>query len=256
VAELVLPPVERLFGRYRGEIIQLPPQPSIDVLCDGRFELLRDGRVAVHYAPVEHVDPGARVVLVGLTPGRQVMREAFLAARAALADGASDTEVLARTKRAAAFAGQMRVNLVAMLDGIGMQRALGLSSSADLFSAQHFGLVNTTSAVRFPLLVDRKDWGGASPRIDRHPITLAFVHQVLAEELAATPRALVVGLGRAVNTALDLLERARQLDAARRLHGFPHPSPGNGHRVAHFADHQASLTAQVAAWASAARPNS
>ena len=254
MADLLLPPIEGLFDRYRGDISRLPAQPSIDVLCDGRFELLRDGRVAVHYAPIEHVERGPRVVLVGLSPGRRVMREAILAARATLADGASNAEVLARAKRAAAFAGQMRVNLVAMLDSIGMQRALDLPSSADLFSAEHFGLVNMTSAVRFPLLVDGKDWRGSSPRINRHPITLAYVHQVLAAELATTPRALVVGLGKAVNAALDLLERGRQLDPTRRLHGFPHPSPGNGHRVAQFAIHQASLAEQVTAWASAPRP--
>jgi hypothetical protein len=44
-----------------------------------------------------------------------------------------------------------------------------------------------------------------------------------------------------------------QLDEVRCLFGFPHPSGGNGHRVAQFGRNRVMLQTQVADWTTASR---
>jgi hypothetical protein len=56
----------------------------------------------------------------------------------------------------AGFAGTMRANLVAMLDGIGLHRALELHSSAGLFTDRP-DLASTTSAICHAVFVDGRN---------------------------------------------------------------------------------------------------
>ncbi len=96
--------------------------------------LLLDGgmaggkRIEIAYAPLDHVNTDARIVVVGLTPGRQQMRNALMEARRCLRAGRSEADALAAAKVFASFSGPMRAHLVAMLDSIGVNRLLGLQS--------------------------------------------------------------------------------------------------------------------------------
>lgn len=73
------------------------------------------------------------IVIVGITPGRQQMREAIEEARRAMMLGLSDAEVLARAKVHASFAGTMRTNLVKLMDAVGLNVLLGIASTASLW---------------------------------------------------------------------------------------------------------------------------
>src|SRR5688572_824011 len=77
-------------------------------------------RIDVAYAPFEHINPGARIILVGLTPGRQQMGNALREARRALRRSLAEPEALAAAKVYASFSGPMRGNLVTLLDSIGV----------------------------------------------------------------------------------------------------------------------------------------
>jgi hypothetical protein len=96
----------------------------------------------------------------------------------------------------------MRTNLVAMLDDVGLHRALELPSSAGLFADRH-ELVSTTSAICHAVFVDGRNYSGA-PRVDQHPLLRAFARQVLDANLTMTPDALVIPLGRATSRAMAL----------------------------------------------------
>jgi hypothetical protein len=68
-------------------------------------------------------------------PGRSQLHLALTAAGGALRSGKGIDQAVIAAKSTAAFAGPMRINLVRMLDGIGMQTALDVPSCAELSAA-------------------------------------------------------------------------------------------------------------------------
>jgi hypothetical protein len=95
--------------------------------------------IEIAYFPVGHVNVDARVVIVGLTPGRTQMRNALKEAHRCLRAGCSEVDTLAAVKVFASFSGSMRPNLIAMLDSIGVNRLL------DLHPRPHYGRTMPTS---------------------------------------------------------------------------------------------------------------
>jgi len=216
-----------------------------------RPELLlhREARTEVAFAPLDVVNPAARLLLVGLTPGRAQALLALQTVRTRLGEGVELEEALVEAKATASFAGPMRHHLVAMLDDVGVADALSVGTCAELFTART-DLVSSTSVVCHPVFVrGGRNYGGSGPRIDQHPLLSAFARQVLRAHLELVPHALVVPLGRAVAAALPLAG----VDAARVLSGMPHPSGANGHRVTQFADQRETLQRVVRSWVVSAR---
>ncbi len=150
-------------------------------------------------------------------------------------------------KAAASFAGRMRGNLVSMLDGIGVQEALGLSTCSGLFSGAG-KYVHTTSALRYPVFKNGRNYTGHSPALTKHPLLRKMLEELLIPELRAMPSALIVPLGKAVAAALAWLEAQGLVSLEHCLHGFPHPSGANGHRARQFERARPILRAAVRKW--------
>ena len=72
--------------------------------------------------------------------------------------------------------------------------------------------------------------------------------QVLVAELAMTPDAVIIPLGKTVSTILQREVARGALQAERCLFEFPHPSGANGHRGRSYAENKTNLTARVAEW--------
>jgi hypothetical protein len=201
---------------------QIPPQ----------FLLGSENRFSSCYIPFESVAAGARVVIVGITPGFVQWKNAVTEAQRQLLGGAPVEATLRAARLAGAFSGAIRPNLVALLDAIGVQRWLGIASCATLFGA-HADLVQVTSILRHAVFVDGKNYSG-TPNMTR----IAFLRQHMlayfAPEAALLPDALYIPMGPSVSEGLDWLAREGVLDAGRILHGLPHPSGANMERVAYF----------------------
>ena len=105
------------------------PEPPASLLME------RDGPLSVYYAPFDLLNQDARLVLVGITPGRTQMNTALRSARESLGGGLPEHEVIRRAKQTASFSGTMRGNLVAMLDYFRIHEVLGIGSCADLFAS-------------------------------------------------------------------------------------------------------------------------
>jgi hypothetical protein len=209
------------------------------------WTLYQDRTRQIVYAPFDWTNEEARVALIGITPGRHQSWVASLEAAAALRGGASPDEALRRAKSVGSFSGPMRRNLVAMLDGIGLAGALGITSCDDLFgSAQHQAL--HTSALAFPVFVNGRNYTGAN--IARDSVFLALIRQVLAAQLRQAHEALVVPLGNAAEDAVGVLIAEGVVDPARCLLGFPHPSGANGHRTKQFDKRRVELATTVTRW--------
>lgn len=105
------------------------------ILCDPRLLMDASGDVKIYYAPFEYINPSARIVLVGITPGPTQMVNANNEVRRALQSGKSSTEAIQPAKSVGAFSGEpLRSNLINQLNHWGFHKWLGLGDSADLFS--------------------------------------------------------------------------------------------------------------------------
>lgn len=192
----------------------------------------RSKRLDVAYAPFDHVNQNARIVIVGITPGRQQMGNALLECRRQLRAGATHEQALAAAKVHASFSGPMRSNLVAMLDDIGVARLLGLSTTAELWGHRS-DLVHFTSALRYPVFLDGQNYSG-NPDMRRVPLLKEQHDTWLGDEMRRLPDALFVPLGPKVGDALAELAQRIGLPEARVLTGLPHPSGASGERIAYF----------------------
>ena len=167
-------------------------------------------------------------------------------AREDLRAGLPLPNVAQHAKYAARFHGPMRAHLVRMLDGVGVAARLWLSTTGTLFGRDR-PLLHTTSALRYPVFVNGRNYGGHSPKPLREPL-VEYVYRYLADDLARVRDALVVPLGDAAESAVAHLVRRGVLSESRCLLGFPHPSGGNGWRARHFTARRETMQATVNVW--------
>lgn len=215
------------FTKYQSAIKSYAGNP-----CATELLMAKDGAVSVYYAPFEWVNPQARVVLVGITPGRTQAANALSEAKRAIHDGASDTEVLRRAKATGAFSGAMRPNLVALLDAVGVQKWLGLSTCGHLFGSAS-ALLQTASVLQFPVFVDNENYNG-TPDATKHPMLREMVKQYFGAVCTQLPDAVFVPLGPVPSKVLARLASQGSVAPSRVLDGLPHPSGANAERIKYF----------------------
>lgn len=189
--------------------------------------------VEMFYAPFDHVNRAAKVVIVGMTPGRTQATNALRVAKEGLLAGRSLDKVSAEAKVFASFSGEpMRTNLVRMLDLIGVARFLGLASSGELWSSRS-ELVHFTSALRYPVFVDGLNWSG-QPDIVRNSNLRSWLETYTGSELGLLGDALIVPLGPKVTAAMNYLAKLGLIKDTHVLSGLPHPSGANSERISYF----------------------
>ena len=237
------------FEMYAAQIQVLPVTPCLSKadLLRPAFRLYQDARLEIYYAPFDYLNPSAKVVLVGVTPGWTQMEIAYRQAREGLHAGLAFHTILDRIDEHASFAGSMRRNLVTMLDALALPEHLGIPSSASLFST-HRPLLHTTSALRYPVFVNGRNYTGHTPKPLSMPALLYFIEHLLAEELQQASEAIIIPLGQSVSTIIEYLAGTGSLDRHRCLVGFPHPSGANGHRVREFNERREGLTRGLKEW--------
>ena len=197
-----------------------------------KLRIAQDGNIEVCYAPFEFINPQARVVIVGITPGRTQMLNALKEARRQLDLGAETTKTLLAAKQTGAFSGSMRPNLVGLLDCIGVNRWLGIRTCDELFgTASH--LLQTASVLRNPVFVSGENYNG-TPNMTKHPLLREQLMSHFGADIKALPRAVFVPLGDKVSEALHFLANQGILAHERILDGLPHPSGANAERIAYF----------------------
>ena len=200
--------------------------------ADPRLRLGESGALTVDYAPFDHIERGAELVIAGLTPGRVQAANAIEAMAKALGRGDAPEAALAWAKRSASFSGPMRANLTSLLDAIGLPALYGHARAADFFADQG-ARVHFTSVLRYPVFVGGANYSGA-PSPLRHPLLRAMIDRHLIAEIAALPRASWVPLGRHAEAVMLQLAREGLIDRSRILAGLPHPSGANAERIAYF----------------------
>lgn len=197
--------------------------------------ITEDQSMESYYIPFDSINKNAKVVLVGITPGKTQWRNAMHAAKNALIKGVSDDEVLRLAKNSGAFSGAIRSNLVKMLDHVGINAKLGISTTADLFDKKT-DLVHMTSLLRNPIFIDGKNYSGSSPKMLKSDFLTAQIESYFVQETKILPNAIYIPMGHSVSEVLNHLASKGVLKPEQILNGFPHPSGANAERIKYFID--------------------
>lgn len=209
--------------------------PYADPQIKDALAYKRDGPLEVMYSPFDHIARHAKLVIVGITPGRVQAVNALVAARTQLKSGRSAEEALRAAKLTASFSGAgTRNNLVRMMDEIGLNRHFGIRSTDELFTAKG-EQVHFTSTLRYPVFVNGENYNG-TPDMLRTPLLREMIETYLAEEARVLRDAVWLPLGPKPAMGLQHLAKLGLLKPEQILNGMPHPSGANAERIAAFLD--------------------
>lgn len=190
----------------------------------------KQGDIEIYYAPHnEYLNPEARIFIVGITPGFQQMSTAIAAARQGIAEKKSIEEIQYDCKAAARFSGSIRRNIISMLDEIGLNEKLHLSSCSELFEQQD-KLLHTISLIPYSVFVKGNNYSGHTPKLTKNEMLMSYVYDNFISEyrkLIHRDNLLIIPLGSAVEAVLLQLETEGLIVKNSILKGFPHPSGAN-----------------------------
>jgi hypothetical protein len=192
----------------------------------------KQGPLSVYYAPFEWINPKARVVIVGISPGKTQAARALREAQQALLEGFDEGKALRCAQTSAAFSGVMRSNLISMLDAIGLHKWLGLVSSGQLFG-DAAELLQATSILQFPTFIDGENYNG-SPEPIKTPMLKRLIFEHFGKMCLRIPNAIFIPLGHVPADVLRVLMEEGIVSSSRVLYGLPHPSAANVERVKYF----------------------
>ncbi len=230
-----------LFHRYREKIADLD-RIEKDSILNGDFALHHDPGLQIYYAPHnEFIHPGARIVVVGITPGWSQTQRAYQTAKDGIAQQLTDEEICFRCKMDSRFAGTMRTNLIAMLNELGLHTRLGLSSCAELFRPEN-AILHTTSLIKYPCFYKGKNYSGHTPAIGSSEILRKYIRTEFMKELNCLEAVrLIIPLGAAVESIFRETAVLSSLHPCAVLWGFPHPSGLNVRRTEQFQTNRESM---------------
>ncbi|MBM7038221.1 hypothetical protein [Vibrio ulleungensis] len=195
--------------------------------------LEKEGKLSVYYAPFDHINERAKIVIVGITPGIQQADNALKEACIQLNNGGSSSEASLAAKNTGSFSGPIRSNLVRLLDYVGINELLDVTSTSELFG-RSTKLVHYTSALRYPVLMEGKNYSG-SPSMLKTPVLRRQVEQNLIPELEAmSDDTIYIPLGSKVEEALEYCVARGVISDENVFGGLPHPSGANAERISYF----------------------
>jgi hypothetical protein len=174
------------------------------------------------FAPFDHINESADIVIVGITPGVSQADEALTAFRSSLLAGGSIEDAAKRAKQSASFKGKMRDIGARLMDHFRFHEVFGMDSTIDLFG-KHSGRAHYTSALRYPVLKDFKNFSGDKKLLDR-PMMRKMIDELLAPELASFPNAWIIPFGPTAEMVTSHLAKGGVINEDKVLGGILHPS--------------------------------
>ncbi len=224
---------------YKEAIKRLPLKDKYtrNELLIESFLIEKNEKLEIYYAPHnEYFNPRAKVFIVGITPGFQQMSTAIAIARKELEKGNNIKEIQYACKVAGRFSGSLRKNLIEMLNGLELNRALDIDNCSELFSSKD-ELLHTISLVPYPVFVNKENYTGHTPKLIKSEFLIKYVYENFMEEFKRLDNAneiLLIPLGKAVEEVLCKLKAEGIIGEDQILFGFPHPSGANGGRKIQF----------------------
>ena len=235
---------------YKNIIKQLPIKDKYnkeELLIDN-FIIDKSANIEIYYAPHnEYINPKAKILIVGITPGFQQMDTAISIARKELEIGTNIEEIQYKCKVAGRFSGSLRKNLISMLDDIKLNDALNIGSCSELFDKKDY-LLHTVSLIPYPVFVKHKNYTGHTPKLLNSEFLMKYIYDNFVRELHKIDdfkSILLIPLGKAVEEVLDELADKDIICESQILKGFPHPSGANVNRLIQLEQNKECLIKKV-----------
>lgn len=172
---------------------------------------------------LDYVNENAIVVIVGITPGPSQLEGSKT--------GLSPQEY----KRTFAFKGAIRKNLIKMLNYIGVNNLLGISSCESLWE-DDFNLIEMTSLLKdATFVVTKKGEKGfnKAEKILKSELLLRRMNEGFVKDCKKYGKAkLFVACGEGVYATLNQIKSLGKIKVP--VIGIAHPSPNNGLRVSYY----------------------
>ena len=199
-------------------------------VTNNKFLVNKEDNIKIYYAPFDYINPKAKIMIVGITPGLQQMLQSF----EVIKEGKSLKEV----KNLSSFKGSMRTTLVKYLDELKVNKILKIKSCESLFNKDSKHL-HTTSLVKYPVFDKEKNYSGAN--ILKKKILLDFIEKNFLKELKTLQKSIIVPLGNTVSSTIEYLNSKYNLKLSCFLEGFPHPSGANARKNIQFKENKSRM---------------
>lgn len=243
--------LETKLDLYLPSILTLDSNKTLtkDDLLTDKLLIAKEDQLSMYYSPHnEYINTSAKIVIVGITPGWVQMKEAYTQFIKSINQNHPIEQSLKEAKIAASFSGNMRKNLIDMLDQCSINKISQLNSTSSLFHEQRH-LLHTTSIIKYPVFYQEKNYTGHKPSIKSSPLLSSYAFHEFSKELEQIQSpGLIIPLGKTVEQIIkQLLSEGKHLKHTY-LHGFPHPSGANGHRKKQFEKQKQTLNNLVEDW--------
>jgi uracil-DNA glycosylase len=193
-------------------------------------------KMTCYYAPFDHVNRQADIIIVGITPGRTQMNRSINALKLAMDSEQDIDTTLKSVKQHASLSGSMRPRIVEMLNRLGYAKLLGIECCNGLW-AEHNHRVHFCSLLKYPVFVNGKDYCG-QPKLFNTPELEQLLFEEFVHNLSTiNPNALIVPLGEMVATVLTTLHQQGHIQQQlttfqNKVVAPPHPSGANAESIA------------------------
>lgn len=232
---------------YYEDIKALPIKNSYtkEELLIPSFLIEEEKDIALYYCTHnEHINPNAKIFIIGITPGFNQMNKSIVQARKCIEEQVPIQEVPYLCKKAARFEGSLRKNLLAMLDELYIKEEFHLNHIEELFNERD-DLLHTTSMIPFAAFVKGKNYTGHQPNLLRTELFMKYIEEYFYPQITLLQDALIIPLGKCVEDVLLGLIEKDIIKESQCLLGFPHPSGANAHRVTQFNNNKEMLIEKI-----------
>lgn len=221
------------FDHYRPIIESLPTGTR----TSDKLILGETAKHRLYYVPFAHENLGAKLVVVGITPGPNQLELAIQAVHAWRGHPAAKVQLEA--KKLASFGSpNMRPNLIRMLAHFEVARRLGIASEGDLWG-RDFEMFQATSVVSHAAFWLKKGgkeemFNGDFSEVMRSPLLYeSFEKRFLPLVSRMNPSAVWIALGRTPRAALEWCADKGML-RSDQIAAFAHPSRLAGSQVDYY----------------------
>ena len=204
-------------------------------LAAPQFSLGKSGAYELRYTPFEYANRGAKLVIVGITPGNTQLELSYGAAQQLLRQGHPNDQILREMKKVGAFGGpSMRPNLFKMLRHFQFERLLGIADVESLWGSDA-DLLQSTSVVPHAAFKAGKMFAGSFDEVLASPLLNECFRDCFVPSVRdMNSGALFVGLGPCPEAALDWCVRHGALQRKQVLGAFCHPSSAGGSTTRYY----------------------
>lgn len=231
---------------YKTIIKKLPMKDKYtkDELLTEDFLIDKENNIEIYYSPHnEYINPKAKILIVGITPGFIQMNTAISVARKELEVSNNIEDIQYKCKVAGRFSGALRKNIISMLDEIKLNKALNIDSSSELFDKKDY-IMHTVSLIPYPVFVKKQNYTGHTPKLLKSNFLMKYIYDNFINEINKIDdfeNILLIPLGKAVEEILCKLKDEGFIKENQILKGFPHPSGANVNRLVQLEENKESM---------------